>query len=157
MAKILIVDDDITLRDMYGERLKAEGYEIDVAANGEEAIRKVQGGSKPDLILLDIMMPKVNGFATLDMLKSTPEYKNIPVILLTALIQDENKVRGLDSGAVDYIIKSETMPGDVIKKVKDVLGKSQGATPTPEAKPEGQAPAQNPPEQPQPPAEAPKE
>lgn len=148
MAKILIVDDDITLRDMYGERLKAEGYEIDVATNGEEAIQKVQGGAKPDLILLDIMMPKVNGFATLDMLKNTPEYKNIPIILLTALIQDENKVRGLDSGAADYIIKSETMPGDVIKKVKDVLGKSQGATP---------APAQTPPEQPQTPTEAPKE
>jgi len=136
MAKILIVDDDITLRDMYGERLKAEGYEIDVASNGEEAIQKVQA-SKPNLILLDIMMPKVNGFATLDMLKNTPEYKNIPVILLTALIQDENKVRGLDSGAVDYIIKSETMPGDVIKKVKDVLAKSgEASSSQPEAKQE---------------------
>lgn len=150
MAKILIVDDDITLRDMYGERLKAEGYEIDVASNGEEAIQKVQG-SKPDLILLDIMMPKVNGFATLDMLKNTPEYKNIPVILLTALIQDENKVRGLDSGAVDYIIKSETMPGDVIKKVKTVLGKSGGATPAPEA-----ATAEEKPQAEQPQNEAPK-
>ena len=156
MAKILIVDDDITLRDMYGERLKAEGYEIDVASNGEEAIQKVQGGSKPDLILLDIMMPKVNGFATLDMLKNTPDYKNIPVILLTALIQDENKVRGLDSGAADYIIKSETMPGDVIKKVQAVLGKSQQTSPA-AAQPEQPQQAQT--QQPAPPAtpEAPKE
>lgn len=143
MAKILIVDDDITLRDMYGERLKAEGYEIDVASNGEEAIQRVQG-SKPDLILLDIMMPKVNGFATLDMLKNTPDYKNIPVILLTALIQDENKVRGMDSGAADYIIKSESMPADVIKKIQNVLGKSKAPVPQTQQQNEQQAGAEEP-------------
>ena len=119
--KIMIVDDDTILRDMYAERLHAEGMQVEIAANGEEALAKLEK-SKPDLILLDIMMPKINGFAALEMIKSTPAYKDIKVILLTALIQSENKIRGLGAGAEDYIVKSETMPGEVVNKIKKVLG-----------------------------------
>lgn len=120
--KVLIVDDDQTLCDMYAERLKAEGFEVAVAHNGEEGTAKAIE-FMPDVILLDIMMPKVNGFNTLEILKSTEQTKNIPVFLLTALIQEENKRRGIQSGAEDYIIKSETMPGAIIEKIKAVIKK----------------------------------
>ncbi len=118
---ILLVDDDLTLREMYEERMKAEGFNIIQATNGEEALKKA-AESKPDIILLDIMMPKVNGFDVLKELKSNPELKEIPVIVLTALIQDVDRVQGKKLGAADYIVKSETMPGEVISKIKNAIG-----------------------------------
>lgn len=118
---ILLVDDDLTLREMYNERLKAEGFEIIQATNGEEALAKAQE-SKPNVILLDIMMPKVNGFDVLKELKANDELKGIPVIILTALIQDVDRLQGQKLGAADYIVKSETMPGEVIAKIKKALG-----------------------------------
>ena len=134
--RVLIVDDDQTLCDMYAERLQVEGFEVIVAHNGEEGAAKAVE-YLPDVILLDIMMPKVNGFNTLEILKSTQETKDIPVLLLTALIQEENKQRGLQAGAEDYIIKSESMPGTVIDKIKEVVARAQqrksgqlGSTPT---------------------------
>ncbi|HPM27692.1 MAG TPA: response regulator [bacterium] len=134
--RVLIVDDDQTLCDMYAERLQVEGFEVIVAHNGEEGAAKAVE-YLPDVILLDLMMPKVNGFNTLEILKSTQETKDIPVLLLTALIQEENKQRGLQAGAEDYIIKSESMPGTVIDKIKEVVARAQqrksgqlGATPT---------------------------
>lgn len=134
--RVLIVDDDQTLCDMYAERLQVEGFEVIVAHNGEEGAAKAVE-YLPDVILLNLMMPKVNGFNTLEILKSTQETKDIPVLLLTALIQEENKQRGLQAGAEDYIIKSESMPGTVIDKIKEVVARAQqrkrgqlGATPT---------------------------
>ena len=118
---ILLVDDDLTLREMYEERLKMEGFNIVQATNGEEALQKA-GEVKPSIILLDIMMPKVNGFDVLKSLKANAEMKDIPVIVLTALIQDVDRVQGKKLGAVDYIVKSETMPGEVIAKIKNALG-----------------------------------
>lgn len=120
---ILIVDDDLTLREMYVERLKVEGFAVDAAKDGEEAIQKAKT-DHPNIILLDIMMPKINGLDVLKMLKSDDETKDIPVLLLTALIQDIDKTKGLSSGADDYIVKSETMPGEVIEKIKTALEKS---------------------------------
>jgi len=117
---ILLVDDDLTLREMYEERLRSEGFEIIQATNGEEAMQKAQE-SHPNVILLDIMMPKVNGFDVLKQLKADSELKNIPVIILTALIQDVDKEQGKSLGAADYIVKSETMPGEVIVKIKNVI------------------------------------
>lgn len=120
---ILIVDDDLTLREMYEERLKAEGFAVDAAQDGEEALQKAKT-DKPNLILLDIMMPKINGLDVLKMLKADDDTKHIPVLLLTALIQDIDRTKGLTSGADDYIVKSETMPGEVIDKIKKTLEKS---------------------------------
>lgn len=119
---ILLVDDDLTLREMYGERLKSEGFEIVQATNGAEAIQKAKE-IKPAVVLLDIMMPKVNGFDVLKMIRSDEEIKNTPVIVLTALIQDVDRIQGKKLGASDYIVKSETMPGEVIAKIKGVLNK----------------------------------
>jgi len=118
---ILLVDDDLTLLEMYDDRLKAEGFEIIQATNGEEALKKVRE-VKPALVILDVMMPKVNGFDVLKNLRADPEFKNIPVIILTALIQDVDRVQGKKLGATDYIVKSETMPGEVIAKIKKALG-----------------------------------
>ncbi len=118
---VLLVDDDLTLREMYEERLKTEGFNIIQATNGEEALVKARE-SKPHIILLDIMMPKVNGFDVLKELKADEELKNIPVIVLTALIQDVDRVQGKKLGAADYIVKSETMPGEVIAKIKNAIG-----------------------------------
>ena len=121
-VKVLIVDDDITLRDMYAERLKAEGFEAEIAGNGDEGIEKAKS-SRTDVILLDIMMPKTNGFVALEKLKQDATTKDIPNIMLTALIQNENKTRSVTSGADDYIVKSETMPGEVIEKINKVIAK----------------------------------
>lgn len=118
---ILLVDDDLTLREMYEERLKAEGFMIVQASNGEEALNKAKD-IKPSIILLDIMMPKINGFDVLKDLKADPELKDIPVIILTALIQDVDRVQGDKLGATDYIVKSETMPGEVIIKIRNAIG-----------------------------------
>lgn len=117
---ILLVDDDLTLREMYEERLKAEGFIITQASNGEEAI-KFARENKPQIILLDIMMPKVNGFDVLKSLKADPTTKDIPIIVLSALIQDVDRAEGKKLGAVDYIVKSETMPGEVIAKIKNAI------------------------------------
>lgn len=120
--KVLVVDDDIMLRDMYAERLEAEGFEVEIAQDGEQGLERATK-MKPDIILLDIMMPKVNGFSALETLKNTPGLKKIPVVLLTALIQEENKAKGIKLGAVEYVVKSQTMPGELIGKIKKILDK----------------------------------
>lgn len=118
---VLLVDDDLTLREMYEERLKVEGFIIVQATNGEEALDKAKE-VKPNIILLDIMMPKINGFDVLRKLKADSLLKEVPVIVLTALIQDVDRVQGKKLGAADYIVKSETMPGEVIAKIKNAIG-----------------------------------
>ena len=120
---ILLVDDDLTLLEMYEDRLKAEGYDITRATNGEEALQKLRE-TKPALVILDIMMPKVNGFDVLKNIRADQEFKNIPVIVLTALIQDVDRAQGKKLGATDYIVKSETMPWEVIAKIKKALGEN---------------------------------
>lgn len=128
---VLLVDDDLTLREMYAERLKAEGFSVEMAKDGEEALQKATD-LHPNMILLDIMMPKVNGLDVLKKLKEQAETSDIPVIVLTALIQDREKMESITRGADDYIVKSETMPGDVIGKIKGVLEKHNGKPGTPE-------------------------
>ena len=120
MKSVLLVDDDLTLREMYAERLKAEGFVVEMAKDGEEALQKATD-SKPSIVLLDIMMPKINGLDVLKRLKSQDDTKNIPVIVLTALIQDRDRLQSVTQGADDYIVKSEIMPGEVIQKIKTVL------------------------------------
>ncbi len=121
-GKVLVVDDDITLRDMYAERLKAEGFEVEIAQDGEQGVARANE-FKPDIVLLDIMMPKINGFTVLDIFKTTPELKDVPVILLTALIQEDNRAKGLKAGAADYIVKSETMPKEIIERIEKLIKK----------------------------------
>lgn len=125
-TRILVVDDDQTLLDMYKERLTASGYEVITAVDGKDALAKAVD-YLPHCVLLDILMPEVNGFDVLENIRSTDETKNIPVIMLTALVQDSNRQKGLADGADDYIVKSETMPGEVIAKIEQVIKKRKEA------------------------------
>jgi len=121
-AKVLIVDDDMTLHEMYQERLKLEGYNIVSAYDGEEALAKVES-EKPDVILLDIMMPKINGIDVMKKLRENEKTASIPIILLTALIQEINKIKDMMKEYDGYLIKSEIMPAQVIDAIKSALEK----------------------------------
>jgi DNA-binding response OmpR family regulator len=121
MAKILLVDDDALLVRMYQKKLENDGYEVATADDGDVALTLV-GEFKPDLILLDIMMPKVNGLQVLTKLKENKETSNIPVILLTNVgSSDEDVNRGLELGAVAYLVKAGNRPVVVVEKVKEIL------------------------------------
>lgn len=120
MAKVLIVDDEEAILMMYGDRLKAAGYEIDTAGGGESAIEKAKKG-KPDLILLDIIMPKINGLDVLKQLKSHPETKCIPVFLLTNLPEDSTGDKAKEFGADDYLVKAQVEPGQLVDVIKTTL------------------------------------
>lgn len=120
MAKILIVEDDALMLRLYQKAFGFEKYEVEVANNGEEGIEKARK-IKPTLMLLDIMMPKMDGLQVLDKLKADPETKAIPVIVLTNLAGSSDADTALAKGAVKYIVKSEHDPKDVVKIVKGVL------------------------------------
>lgn len=117
---VLIVDDDDTLRQMYRARLEGSGYSVIEAKNGEEAMARAVE-NKPSCVLLDIMMPRVNGFDVLDILKTTPETKSIPVIILTALMQDEAKMRVERSGAAAVLVKAEVTPLQVVESIHRII------------------------------------
>ena len=129
MAKILLVEDDQSLREIYGIRLTAEGYEIVPAGDGEEALAMAVK-EKPDLIISDVMMPKISGFDMLDILRSTPETKNIKVIMMTALSSEDQRERGESLGADRFLVKSQVGIEDVVNAVHEVLGDNNPATPT---------------------------
>jgi CheY-like chemotaxis protein len=120
MIKIMIVEDDRSLREIYSVRLAAEGYSIVSAGDGEEALGVVIR-EKPDLIISDVMMPKISGFDMLDILRSTPETKDIKVIMMTALSGIDQKERGEKLGADRYLVKSQVGIEDVVRTVHEVL------------------------------------
>jgi DNA-binding response OmpR family regulator len=119
--KILLVEDDDTLASVYKTRLSAEGFDLRRVPNGEDALAAALE-YKPDLILLDVMMPKVSGFDVLDILRNTPETMNVKVIMLTALSQDSDRERAEQLGVDDYLVKSQVVIADVIAKIKEHLG-----------------------------------
>lgn len=119
--KILLVEDDEALASVYKSRLDIEGFETKEVNNGEEALSAAMA-FKPDLILLDAMMPKISGFDVLDILRNTPELANIRVVMLTALSQPKDKERAEALGVNDYLVKSQVVIGDVIERVKFHLG-----------------------------------
>ena len=120
MAKILLVEDDNNLREIYEARLQAEGYDIVAARDGEEALT-VAMKERPDLIISDVMMPKISGFDMLDIIRSTEETKNVKVIMMTALSQAEDKERATKLGADRYLVKSQVTLEDVAKVAREVL------------------------------------
>ena len=120
-TKIMLVEDDKSLREIYSIRLVAEGYNIVSAGDGEEALAlAVQ--EKPELIIADVMMPKISGFDMLDILRSQPETSKIKVIMMTALSSDDQRQRGEALGAERYLVKSQVGIEDVIATVHEVLG-----------------------------------
>jgi len=118
--KVLIVEDDPFLSEMYATKLTQEKFEVEIAIDGKEAVRKAKE-LKPDLILLDIVLPKMDGFEALQKIKKDPETQKIKVIALTNLGQKEEVEKGLKLGADDYIVKAHFTPSEVIAKVRDVL------------------------------------
>lgn len=118
---ILLVEDDDRLASVYETRLQAEGFNTKRVANGEEALAAALE-VRPDLILLDVMMPKVSGFDVLDILRNTPETTNVKIIMLTALSQDSDRERAKSLGVDDYLIKSQVVIADVVAKVREHLG-----------------------------------
>lgn len=121
MTKILLVEDDKNLREIYGVRLLAEGYDIVSAGDGEAALAMAIK-ERPSLIVSDVMMPKISGFDMLDILRSTTETKNIKVIMMTALSGEDQRQRGEQLGADRYLVKSQVGIEDVVQAVHEVLG-----------------------------------
>lgn len=120
MAKILITEDDLLMSRMYQKIFTFEGYEVVIAADGEEGLEKART-EKPTMILLDVMMPKLNGLQVLEKLKMDPELKSIPVIMLTNLAGQQDAEAAMSKGAVKYIVKSEYEPKQIVTMVKDIL------------------------------------
>ena len=120
MAKILIIEDDPLMSRMYQKIFSLEGYSVDIAGDGLEGLEKTRS-LKPTLILLDIMMPKMNGLQVLEKLKLDPETKSIPVVILTNLAGSRDAEDAMLKGAVKYIVKSEYEPKQIVQMVKEIL------------------------------------
>ena len=125
MTKILLVEDDNGLREIYNIRLTAEGYDVVAAGDGEQALA-VAVQEKPDLVISDVMMPKISGFDMLDILRQTPETKDIKVIMMTALSSEDQRERGNSLGADRYLVKSQVGIEDVVNAVHEVLNDVSG-------------------------------
>ena len=120
MAKVLIIEDDKFLSKIYQTKLNKEGVEADFALNGEDGLKKIREQS-PSVILLDLIMPKMDGFTVLEKMQQDPSMKKIPVLILTNLGQEEDKERGLKLGAKDFIVKSDTSIQEVVEKIKKYI------------------------------------
>lgn len=118
---IMIAEDDAFIGDIYEVKLRDAGYEVILASNGRDAIEKLEGGAKPHILLLDIVMPYMDGFDVLEALNNREEWKGIPVVLLTNLSQKEDVDKGMALGAKDYLIKSHFTPTEVLSKVEKYM------------------------------------
>ena len=125
--KILLVEDDVALASVYRSRLDLEGFDVEEVNNGEDALSKAVS-YRPDLILLDAMMPKISGFDVLDILRNTPETMNMRVIMLTALSQPKDKERAESLGVDDYLVKSQVVINDVVERIRHHLGMSENSS-----------------------------
>ena len=118
--RILLVEDDDALANVYVTRLEAEGLDVRRVANGEDALASALSYN-PDLVLLDVMMPKVSGFDVLDILRNTPETRNLKIVMLTALSQESDKERAESLGVDEYLVKSQVVIADVVDRIKQHL------------------------------------
>ena len=120
MTKILIIEDDKFLRELIIQKVSQEGYEVVGAVDGEEGL-KMAGMERPNLILLDLILPTMGGFDVLRKLKEQEETKDIPVIILSNLGQKEDIDKGMQLGAIDYMVKAHFTPGEIVEKTKSVM------------------------------------
>ncbi len=118
---ILVVEDDKFLRELMSQKLIKENYNVSEAVDGEEGLKKVKE-EKPDLVLLDLILPGIDGFEVLARMREEQQVAKIPVIILSNLGQKEDIEKGLSLGAVDYLVKAHFTPGEIIGKIKRVLG-----------------------------------
>ena len=120
MAKILIIEDDPLMSRLYQKAFTFEGYQVVAAFDGEEGWEKMKQ-ENPNIILLDIMMPKMNGLEFLQKIKKDPDYKKIPIVCLTNLAGQQDAEKALLLGAVKYIVKSEYEPKQVVNMIKEIF------------------------------------
>jgi DNA-binding response OmpR family regulator len=125
-GNILLVEDDAFISSMYQTKLTMLGYTVRVAGDGEEGWNALKAGPAPDLVLLDIVLPKRDGFEVLAEIRRDPKLRALPVLLLTNLGQKPDLQRGLDLGADDYIIKAHFTPSEVVEKIEKVLKDRKG-------------------------------
>ena len=121
--RIALIEDDPFLSSMYSTKFELEGFGVLAANDGIKGLELIST-EIPDLILLDVLMPKKNGFGVLEDIKKNKETKDIPVILLTNLNQEEEVERGMELGAVDYLVKAHFMPSEVITKIKNLVNEN---------------------------------
>ena len=121
MVKILVVEDDTFLRELIVRKLGREGYEVSEAVDGEEGVKQATA-QKPDIILLDLILPGIDGFEVLRKLKEDDALSSIPVLILSNLGQKEDIEKGMKLGAKDFLIKAHFTPGEIIEKIKTILG-----------------------------------
>lgn len=121
LKRVLLVEDDDSLANVYMTRLQAEGLDVRRVANGEDALAAALS-YQPNLVVLDVMMPKVSGFDVLDILRNTPETADLKIIMLTALGQDSDKERAETLGVDEYLVKSQVVIADVVERIKHHLG-----------------------------------
>ena len=121
---LVLVEDDEFLASIYQTKFDMEGFKVSIAGNGEEGLKLVEK-KMPDIVLLDILLPKLDGFAVLERLKSNPKTKHIPVILLTNLGQKDDVNRGVELGAADYLIKAHFKPSETVDKVRKIIAQSK--------------------------------
>lgn len=119
-TKILLAEDDIQLVDMYNRKFELEGFDVRIAEDGEKAL-EILKDFRPDVVLLDIMMPKVTGLEVLEELKKKPEFEDVLVIMLTNLADEKTAEKIYELGATDYFVKAEMTPLEVSNKVKELL------------------------------------
>ncbi|PIQ79952.1 MAG: response regulator [Parcubacteria group bacterium CG_4_9_14_0_2_um_filter_41_8] len=118
--KVLLVEDEEMLASMYNTKFTKEGLEVVVAVDGEDGVAKAQAGTF-DIVLVDIIMPKLDGFAVLKQLREMPQYKDTPIIMLTNLGQEEDIEKGKKLGATDYMVKANFTPSQVLEKIKSLI------------------------------------
>ena len=121
-TKILIIEDDRFIAKMYQTKLSLEGYDVDVAENGQIGVEKIKS-FQPDLVLLDIIMPEMDGFGVLEVIREDAAINSTPVIIMSNLAQEDHLKRAKALGAKDYIVKSQYTPLDVVKKIQEVLAR----------------------------------
>lgn len=120
MTKILLIEDDILSVELYSKKFRSQGFEVAAAYDGNEGIELMRQ-FVPDLVLLDIMMPRVNGAKVLEMAKASEDLKDIPIVMLSNIDTPESMRTFLENGAYDFIIKSEHSADEVVRKINDVL------------------------------------
>ncbi len=119
-AKVLIIEDDIYISRMYQLKLSLDGIKVELADNGKAGLEKVED-FRPDVILLDILMPEMDGFEVLKSLKSDPKNQDIPVLIMSNYGQEEDIKKGLELGAVGYLVKSQYTPSTVVDKIRSII------------------------------------
>lgn len=121
MPKVLLVEDDLFLLRMYEKKFEIEGFTVEVAHDGNEGIVKAEA-FRPDVILMDIMMPKLTGLQALQRLKENTQLQSIPVLVLTNLSNTDDAAAASKAGAAGYLVKSDLTPGQVVEQVRNLLG-----------------------------------